>query len=366
MMICMSERFTDTRRGVLKKLGAGALLPFGNLANKQAKTEKLPELMNQNGVVKWMEVPKQWANQKRRAVTVSDNLSQRFSNNPGVVEVGLIAAPEEYGGKRGLQVELGIDSDKLETELPNNVDGVPVITTERKEAPVDVCVNNSYDNLPGGVAIWNGNGERGTSGWKVEYNGTDCMMTAAHVATTDVIYGDKKWDNTVEKIGDVVARESRSTLDLAVIDANRSIPNTIEGESTTYSIGGWVHEDGICSRASDWYDGYRKIGSTTGKREGGIGKCHISDSYDSATPSYGGHGVRGSAAVAEGDSGGPAFSLHDGDAYITHIVTQGDPKVDDYKDTYCNNEKTTWNKSLGTAAYHINSKGYKIIGSSHS
>lgn len=361
----MSERPTDTRRNVLKKLGAGAFLPFGSFANKQTETEKLPDLMNQNGVVKWMEVPKPWAEQKRRAVTVSENLSQRFSNDPGVVETGLVAAPEQFGGKRGLQVEIGINSDKLKSEIPDHVDGVPVTTTEKSEAPVPLCVNHSYNGFPGGVAIWDANGYRGTSGWKVEYNGSDHMVTAAHVADTTDIYGDKNSLGQVEKIGETADR--KSSLDVAVIDANRSIPNQIEGESTTYSIGGWVHEDGICSRASDWFDGYRKVGSTSGKTEGGIGKCHIDDGYDSDTPSFGGHGVRGDATAAGGDSGGPAFSLHDGDAYITHIISHGDPKVDEYQSTWCSGtDETTYNKSMGTAAYHINSQGYKIIGSSRS
>jgi hypothetical protein len=361
----MSERPADTRRGVLKKLGAGAFLPLSSLANKQTEIEKLPDLMNQEGVVKWLEVPKQWAEQKRQAVTVCDNLAQRFSDEPGVVETGLIAAPEEYGGKRGLQVEIVVDSDQLKTEIPDHVDGVQVVTDERNEPLAPLCVNETYDNLPGGVAIWDGDGFRGTSGWKVEYNGTDCMMTANHVAGTDDIYGDNDLYG-LEQVGTVIARESSSTLDAAAIDGDRSIPNKIIGESTTYPIGGWVHEDGICSRAGDWYDGYRKIGSTSGKSEGGIGKCHVDDSYHLDTPSFGGHGVKGGAMAARGDSGGPAFSLHDGDAYITHMITHGDPKVDSYKDTYCGESKDTWNKSLGTAGYHLNDQGYKIIGSSRS
>lgn len=366
----MSEKPTHTRRGVLKKVGAGAFLPLGNLARKQEETVKLPELRDHKGVVKWMEVPKVWDVQRRRAERVSSNLKQRFANDAGVVEVGLIAAPEQFGGKRGLQVEIGVNRDKLTSEIPDHVDDVPVQTVEKEEPPVPLCMNDNYSGLPGGVKIFDDNDSSysvGSTGWKVKVNGVECMMTAAHVVSgTTNVYGDPDWTGTPQKVGEVYQRESTSTLDAAAIESSRSIPNKIIGDGSTYPIGGWVTEEGISSRVSDWFDGYRKMGITTGETTGGLGKYHIDDSYHSSTPSYEGHGVRGDADAASGDSGGAAFSLHNGgEAFITHMITHGDPKAGQYSSNSNCYNVNPYKKSIGPAAYHLNGT-YEIQGSSRS
>jgi hypothetical protein len=175
------------------------------------------------------------------------------------------------------------------------------------------------------VKIFDGNesdSSRGTTGWKVVVNGVECVLTAAHnVSGTTSVYGDPDLTGTPQKVGEVHQRESTSTLDVAAVKSSRSIPNKIIGDGSTYPIGGWVTEEGISSRVSDWYDGFRKMGITTGETTGGLGKYHIDGSYHYATPSYGGHGVRGDAIVASGDSGGPAFSVHGGDEskYVNHL-----------------------------------------------
>ncbi|WP_144240095.1 chymotrypsin family serine protease [Haladaptatus cibarius] len=350
----------------MKKMGAGALFPIGSFASQQGSTEKLPELRNQDGVVKWLEVPQSWAAQKRRAEKVSNALKNRYANDEGVVEVGIVASPEKFGDKRGLQVEVGIDKSKIKTEIEDHVDNVPVQTTEKPEAPVDLCLNTNYSGLPGGVKIYDSDTSPysiGTTAWKVDWYG-DCILTAAHtVEDTYDVYGDPTL--SPQKVGGVALTESASATDVAVLSSNRNIPNKIIGDGSTYQIGGWVTESGISSRVSDFFDGYRQMGITTGETEGGLGKYHIGDSYHSGTPSYDGHGVRGSADVAKGDSGGPAFSLHNGDAYVTHIVTQGDPKGGRYTSNSNCYDTDPFKKSIGTAAYYLNNE-YPIQGSSHS
>lgn len=153
------------------------------------------------------------------------------------------------------------------------------------------------------------------------------------------------------------------------MSSSRSIPNKIIGEGTTYPIGGWVTEDGICDRVCAAFDGYRKMGATTGETTGGLGKYHIDDSYSGSGPSFEGHGVRGSADAAKIDSGGPAFSLHGGDAYLTHMISQGDKNFGKDTDTtyHCHSDFHPFKKSLGPAAYYIhNEYNYEIQGSSRS
>ncbi|MFC6723111.1 hypothetical protein ACFQE1_01630 [Halobium palmae] len=362
------NRVTDTRRGVLKKMGAGAFLPLGGFASQSEEMVKLPELRNNEGVVKWIEVPKAWADHKRQAEKVSNELQKEYAGAEGVVEVGLVAASERYGGKRGLEVEVGVDSDVITAEITDHTNGIPVQTVQRKQATVDLCYNHSYDDLPGGVQIGNqasGTVSVGTTAWKVEHSGEMMMLTARHVIpSTQDVYGDQS-GSSLQKVGEVDSRDSDT--DMAAVESSRSIPNQIQGDGSTYDIGGWVTESGISNRVTSPIDGYRKMGSTTGETTGGLGKYHIGANYDSdVDPSYDGHGVRGSADAASGDSGGPAFSLHNGDAYVISLVTQGDPKAGQRNSNSNCRNINPYKKSIGTAAYRLNNNGYQAQGSSHS
>jgi hypothetical protein len=361
--------------------------PFGYLAQKTDSTVNLPELRDQEGVVKWMEVPREWVDHRDAAERAREALGERFSfddrnalqapheerntNIPefvenGVVELGLERAPETYGGKNGFQLSVTVDPDHLSVEIPDSVNGIPVVTEEREGPPVDLCLNSTYGDVSGGVKVSDGadSGKYGTTAFKVYYPHSDeyYMITAAHVVNSGDVYGDGTVFN-FEQIGSVYHSYSQEEQDFTVFSCSRNINNTIEGDGNTYDIGGWVTEDGISSRVSSWTDGYRKSGCTTGETTDGLGKYKIGDSYHSDTPSYAGEGVRESATAAGGDSGGTGFSLHDGEAYVTHLITQGDPKSTQ-STADCNNADQ-YSKSMGVAVYLINS-AYNVIGSSHS
>lgn len=80
--------------------------------------------------------------------------------------------------------------------------------------------------------------------------------------------------------------------------------------------------------------------------------------------SFGGEGVRGDAIAAKGDSGAPAFSVHNGEAFVTHMIAAGDTKAGKLStNSNCANNDP-YKKSIGTAAYHLNNIGYQAVGSS--
>lgn len=359
----MSEEQNDTRRRVLKKFGAASVLPFGSFAID--RSTRIPHFVNQNGVVKSEKVPRRWANHKDNIIQTKERLSSKLLSRPGIKEVGITAEPDKkIGDKRKLQIEVGKDPNRSQNDLPEEANGIRVAYENKEEAPVDLCYNGEFDNFPGGARLQDGNSgtvSLGTAGWKVNHNGSSKMLGAWHVfSDNQEVYGDTQDLSKAEQIGSVDHHDS--DRDVCTISTDRDIDNIILGEDTTYDIGGWVHEDGVCSRASDWWDGYRNAGAITGETTGGIGKCHIDDDYNSQFPSYGGHGVRGSARGATGDSGAPSFSLHDGDAYLIYMVTQGEESRTPYNCI----DASEYEKTLGTAAYELNDQGYSIQGSSRS
>lgn len=381
----MAGETKSSRRGFIKKSGLAGAFPLFSVTRKTDRMVKLPELRNQDGVVKWMEVPEQWKNHRDAAEKAREALGQRYGfddrdsiaaphedqdkDTPdfvdnGVVELALERSPETYAGKHGFQLSVAVNPDNLSVEIPDAVNGVPVVTEERKEPPVDLCHNSSYSDVSGGVKVSPDTnlGSYGTTGVKVYYSHSDeyYMSTASHVVDSGDVYGDAG-TYSFEKIGSVDYAYGQEEQDVCFFKCSRNIRNRIEGEDTTYSVGGWVTEDGISERVSSWTDGYRKSGCTTGETTGGLGKYKIGDSYHSGTPSYAGEGVRGSALAGEGDSGTVGFSVHNGDAYVTNFITQGDPKSS--TSTSSCNSATTYSRSLGTA-YYLFSTTYEIQGNS--
>lgn len=367
----MEDKIQSTRRTHLKKLGIAGFLPIAGISKESTELVKIPELKNQEGVVKWLEVPRKWESQRRRVEEVRKNLEQELRHDPGVKEIGITAASETYSEKRGLQVEVTVDGGQLKSEIPDHVGDIRCRRVEAEGPNVPCCHNSSYSDLPGGVKVHDTQSPNnyGTSGWKVKFGTEMFVITAYHVIDDSSIqsgsvYGDF---NNISFTGIGSRPDYQQKLDVALIDTDRSIPNTIQGESQSYDIGGWVTESGVSSRVADDFDGYTSMGCTTGETTGGLGKYKISDTYDPefSTIDFGGHGVRGNADIAHGDSGGPAFSLHNGDAYLIYITTHGDPKAGTKSGSNNCQGISPFKKSLGTAAYHLNSD-YQIQGSSHS
>lgn len=354
-----SERFTVSRRNVIKSAGVGALP--ASLVTSSDSTEEIPILHNGEEVVKWKEVPSSWVEHKDHVIDVRQARGKALLNKDGVHAIALIPSSETYGGKPGRQIELEVEKGARD-KIPDEVDGVPIKTVEPREREnATSCYNNSYSDLPGGVCVAkdsSSNAEYGSAGITVYLGGGKYGVTSAyHLTSSGDIYGDYD-GSSFKNIGSVFT--GIGEMDIIVIESSRSFSKEIMEESGTVSQAGYVTEDGIVDRADASFDGYRKMGVTTGETTGGIGGHHIETGPENID--YHGHGVRGSANMADGDSGGVAYSMHDGDAYTTNITTQMSGSLYNYDN--CKNN-AVYSKSLGTAAYHIN-EHWDVVGSSHS
>lgn len=361
------------RRGALGLLGA-SLVPTVGRVSDDGGTVRLPTLASPDGVERWRHVPAAWNEHRLRAQRARRRVANRLLGTLGVVDVGLRAGSERYGGRRGFAIDVGVRDDipggngggasgaasAVAAEVPARVDGVPVETSSRADRPAALCHRHEYDAVAGGLRVGDGpNGPVGSTGWPVRHEGRRRLLSADHVFDGEAVYGDES-DGELQRIGRVASRES--STDTAVLETNRTVDNEIRGEYDTYEIAGWVTESGIATRVTDPFDGYRTMGTVTGETTGGLGRYHVDAGYHPKLPSFDGHGVRGSAAAAPGDSGGVAFTLEDGDAYLLSLVTHGDPSAG--RGTPADNcaSATAYRVSLGTAAYHLDDSGYEVLG----
>lgn len=358
-------RGSPNRRSVLKTIGASGIAAYIGTGVGTAggpEMERVPRVKSGDEVVEWMEVPKRWL-QRSEAVK---NATQGFTNNrlseKGIQSVGMVPRNKEIAGKRTFEINVEIDPDKFDGGIPDTYQGEPVKKSEMASDDMGPNCHNdqNYDPMPGGVWIEGDSAApRGTTFGMVEYNNTFYMLTALH------LFGDNNCNNY--NIGDDVDQYSQNMgalegfqtdYDLALCshDNGIAVSHSIDGESQSWDVKGYASEVSMRDRAAAWNDSYKMMGTSTGIQTGGIGETHksISNCY-----TFGGHGARGSADGAAGDSGGPAFAVEGGEAVYLYLHSWGTGgKTNTYNS--CADEYT-WEKTMGTAAYAINNSGYKIF-----
>jgi hypothetical protein len=185
------------------------------------------------------------------------------------------------------------------------------------------------------------------------------MITAAHTFGDCNFTSEDKTYQYSSQIGKAWYGDVRA--DYIATDASASgvsITNKIrEPDGTIRPISGFASEEEISRRVSDYFDGHTKVGVSTGKTTGGLGKKDIS--VDKCNDLRG-EGIRGSTTGAKGDSGGPYYSVENGDAFLLghHVFgTGGDAgyTVD------CGGSRTVMNKSVGMPCYYLsNQEGFYI------
>lgn len=104
-------------------------------------------------------------------------------------------------------------------------------------------------------------------------------------------------------------------------------------------------------------DQYSKMGAATGRRWG-----FIEEQYDSWSGNcdFDEYGVRGTADAADGDSGGPAFTIEDGGAVLVSMVTHAYSSWSDPTDPECP-YYYIHQESTGPAAHRLRDVGYQPV-----
>lgn len=324
-----------SRRRALKGSGATILGSFSLLSEgggRSPSTVKLPMLVSGDKVVKYLEVPADWNQHRRHATDVLRRVRDRLERVPGVVGTELGQSSQTFGGHGGLKIyALVTDEYGPKSELPSEVEGIEVAVERAPDVypgcsgpgSSDNCTNSEDDKIiQGGEIVGWANGSYGTSTIKVNYDGSEHLLHCGHVFWSDCTDAESGGltDRTAQangtKIGETVAVDVKgdwSTIDTShggdyryKIDDNDTFP-TIAGYVTKSTLDHWA------SISSD--PCVRQMGTTTGKTYGKTYRTNADFTNWDCT-NMRNEGVRTKCNFGDGDSGGPTWHLHNGDAYM--------------------------------------------------
>lgn len=171
------QRSQITRRQSLQLAGGGMLGLNGvPLLNATDRTE-IVVTEDQDGPVRTERVPTEWWERNLKAREVAEQLSKRFRNVNSVDCVARTSGPKEINNHHIPIINVEVRRDATHPVVPDAINGIRVQTTTAKETQLlncsgTICVNNnSYDPVPGGVAMGQNNGCVGTCSLEVHKDG---------------------------------------------------------------------------------------------------------------------------------------------------------------------------------------------------
>jgi hypothetical protein len=360
-----------TRRSFLSVAGTGIVGTFGlNSIGTLPKMKRVPKYFSGGEVIEWMEVPEPWHRHNENAENALSRFNDaHFHQEQNILETGLIRSSRKFGGKNGFDIEAIYDKNNKKPTVPDSLSGIPIHLNEGDPEAMEkhACKNTgNFNQYPGGVNIYDTNSsnsprEPGTEGYRVkDGNDNDYMVTASHIFYDCGWYnGDNSYQGT-NQVGEV--KDGDVGADFVVTDdsaGNVNINNEIrEPNGTRRFVDGSASESEIDNRVAAAFDGYTKVGVSTGKETGGLGKKNLTrgDCND-----LHGEGIKGSTSGAVGDSGGPYYSVENGNAFILAHDISGSGTLGGSVD--CKGERTITTKSIGMPCFWIeNNTQYFVEG----
>lgn len=377
-----------SRRSVLKSSGGALVAPAVFVGNSKTgsgsgisspgDTIELPRKFNGDQVTEWMTVPKAWYEQKEHVSDLLPEFGKEYGHIDGVKCAGKRISKEEFGGKQGFDIYVGVSSSDLQYKIPGEFEGQQVHTeilnpqdqgydpykcTPGSCSNTDPCYYGcDYDKMPGGVVIQVG----GTSTVRVTKDDIDYMMTAGHVVANDrdPCDGDNIGHGVLQysrDLGDV--EYMADVLDVALVSNKNQNNIDLTGDVADEDLGDvyiWDHYsksglDDLIERETTVYH----TGTATGTRSGVLkgSEHHDYDGFD-ACKSFNHSGIRGKIWGAAGDSGAPIYTRDDGTGVGTlcGMRNQGD---NDTGFDECNCQDIEEN-IYGASAYSIKDKWSSI------
>jgi hypothetical protein len=348
---------SKTRRGFVSASGAGAVSVFGlGRLGQVTRTKRVPKYYKDGEVVRWMEVPRKWYRKKERAREVLNRFNRDHLGgvHEGIMTSGLGRSGRTFGGQNGLEIVVTHDRDAPRPNLPNEVSGVPVrMEEEDGNYELQYCNSGNFDKYRGGLNAIDilTRDMGGTAGFRVtDHDGDEFMISAAHVFGNCTVEDPDSVYQQSEQLGEVFGGDVKA--DFVAFDdsaGNGEIrPSIREPDGTVKNLSAGASKDEIDKRASDLFDSHRKVGVRTGKTTGGIKNSGVTWDKDECI-TLKGEGIRAGTNGAEGDSGGPYYTVEDiGACVLGHhsIGLGGDTSI-----TACGGSFTGTKDSLGLAYY---------------
>lgn len=314
---------------------------------------RVPTLHAGDGVAREDRVPRAWKAHVETVWAARERLGEQLSDLDGVVGLKVVRSDVEYGGRPGLRLGIELASTDAEVDLPEDVDGVPVSVEEALDRGLGACYNDAdFDPVPGGVIVEAAEGGAfGTACCRVFDGGEPRLLTAAHL-----------WESC-DREGAVGSRTTQNGRPLGPIeryDQHRDValvaPEELDLDDEIKLIGperrpvgGAVSEWGLALFLTGDHE-VEKIGTSSGRTTGRVTAMAVEEGWEQCVD-FGGKGVEAEYRNVPGDSGGPVFYEHDGEAFLVSVQQMWLQEVG----TACD-DRLAADRGRGTSADHLRDK----------
>ncbi|WP_225332869.1 S1 family peptidase [Halomicrobium urmianum] len=346
----MADRFG--RRTFLTTIGSAATLSTAGCSVRSGSSNgaQVPTLLAGDEAVRRDRVPDTWKAHVETVWIARERLGEQLSGLEDVVGLKVVRSDVEYGGRPGLRLGVELASPEAEIDLPKDVEGIPVSVEEALERGLSACYNDAdFDPVPGGVIVEAAEGGAfGTACCRVFDGGEPRLLTAAHL-----------WEscNREDAVGSRTTQNGRYLGPVVRYDQNRDVamvaPEELELDgdikligSERRPIGGRVSEWGLALFLTGDHT-VRKIGTSSGNTTGRVTGMAVEEGWEQCVD-FGGNGVEAEYRNVPGDSGGPVFYEHEGEAFLVSVQQMWLREVG----TACD-DRLAADRGRGTAAAHL-------------
>ena len=341
------ESVTTRRRSLLRTAGV-ALSVGGGCLGRLTRKRRVPVLTSDGTTVRSERVSRTWYRHVREVRRARRALGSEFLDERGVDAIRVVRSDDRYGGRRGLEVT--VELSRPISLIPSELQGITVATEAALPRGLSACFNEeSFNPVPGGVVVQPvADGRFGTACCRAVVDGEPRLLTAAHLwdACRTAPQGEPLYQSD-RRIGRVTS--FRRDYDIALVDPDEGtdLADSIKlNTDRRLPVSGSLTEWGVALFLSEGRQ-VVNMGVSSGLTRGRLSAAYVEEGWNRCVD-FDGHGVEARYRNVEGDSGGPVFAVHEGDAYL---VAPQQMWVDRLG-TDCG-DNVVGDRGRGTAAYHL-------------
>ncbi len=312
--------------------------------------ERVPTLHAGDGVAREDRVPQAWKAHVETVWAARERLGEQLSDLDGVVGLKVVRSDVEYGGRPGLRLGIEVTGTDADVDLPEDVGGVPISVETALDRGLGACYNDAdFDPVPGGVIVEAAEGGAfGTACCRVFDDGEPRLLTAAHLwESCDRDGAVDSWTTQNGRPLGPIERydQHRDVALVAPEELNLDDEIKLIGPERR-PVGGAVSEWGLALFLTGDHE-VEKIGTSSGRTTGRVTAMAVEEGWEQCVD-FGGKGVEAEYRNVPGDSGGPVFYEHEGEAYLVSVQQMWLREVG----TACD-DRLAADRGRGTSADHL-------------
>lgn len=151
-----------SRRDLIKSSSVtGILTTFGHPVTGKSSnsTVEVPVAKQAGKTVATRAVSRDWWDHVLESRKARDEISERVSNTPGVIDVQTSAGEEQLAGHRKRRIQVNVEkgfvnsTGALKSTLPETQRGVPVSVRQTQRGKTNCINHHSFNPVPGGSTV---------------------------------------------------------------------------------------------------------------------------------------------------------------------------------------------------------------------